>query len=134
MTTASVAALYIAQHNHVWADKVYAVFNPQNRLLDELPTVYGFNNGGSHGMLSAVLLAEDGTHLGGHGCSAESYMHHDLGILEGSRPDRHETFQKHYPAGYKMDFVGADEVETHAGLNAAYEANQASRPDTSEKD
>ena len=130
MTTATAAALYEAQHNHAWADKSYAVFNPHNRPLDELPTIYGFNNGGGHGMLSAVLLAEDGAHLGGHVCSAESYMRHDLGILEGSRPDRHETFQKHYPDGYKMDFVGAADVKTHAGLESAYQANQASHPET----
>lgn len=130
MTTTSAAALYEAQHNHAWADKGYAVFNPHGKPVTDLPTIYGFNNGGQGGMLSAVLLAEDGTHLGGHCCSAEGYMRHDLGVLEGSRPDRHETFRKHYPDGYKMDFVGAVDVKTHAGLDAAYKANQASRPDT----
>lgn len=52
-------------------------------------------------------------------------MYHDLGIVEGSRPDRHETFQKHYPNGYRMDFVGYADVFTHPGLMAAVERNKA---------
>ncbi len=83
--------------------------------------IYGFNNGGNVGFLDATLLAEDGTFLGGHICSYEFYMPGDLGILEGSRPDRHETFKKHYPAGYRMDFVPYDEVRAHSGLMAAIE-------------
>jgi hypothetical protein len=51
-------------------------------------------------------------------------MRHDLGILEGTRPDRHETFQQHYPDGYCMDFVPRDDVMTHEGLKAAYQLNQ----------
>lgn len=46
-------------------------------------------------------------------------MRHDLGILEGTRPDRHETFREHYPDGYQMDFVGYDDIKDHVGLNAA---------------
>jgi hypothetical protein len=127
MTTATAAALYEAQHNHALADKGYAVFNPLEKPVSELPVIYGFNNGGSAGWYSAALLAEDGTGLGSHICSAEAYMRHDLGILEGCRPDRHERFQKHYPEGYRMDFVGAVEVRTggHAGLESAYQLNQA---------
>lgn len=41
-----------------------------------------------------------------------------------TRPDRHEGFRKHYPDGYRMDFIGEDEVKTHAGLKAAYKLNQ----------
>ena len=63
--------------------------------------------------------------MGGHVCSDEGYMRHDLGILEGARPDRHETFREHYPNGYRMDFVPSGEVRTHPGLEAAYQRNQA---------
>ena len=101
-----------------------AIYNPLKKPLEELPIIYGFNNGGSTGMLSAQLIAEDGTALGGHCCSSEGYMLGDLGILEGTRPDRHETFKKHYPDGYKMEFVSSDEVRTHQGLTKAYELNQ----------
>jgi len=126
MTTPAAAKLYEAQHLCQMEGKGYTVFNPHDKPFDELPIIYGFNNGGSHQMLSAVLIAEDGTGLGGHCCSAEGYMKHDLGILEGTRPDRHEGFQKHYPDGYRMDFVPLDAVKagTHEGLETAYKLNQ----------
>jgi hypothetical protein len=124
MTTKAAEALYEAQHVHAHEGKGYAMYNPHNKMPHELPTIYGFNNGGDHHFLSAVLLAEDGTGLGGHGCSSEAYMRADLGILEGTRPDRHESFKEHYPDGYKMDFVPMDDVKTHKGLTAAYELNQ----------
>lgn len=124
MTTPAREALYLAEHLVDWEGKGYAVFNPHGKPLGELPVIYGFNNGGPAGLLHAVLIAEDGTCLGGHCCSAEGYMRHDLGILEGSRPDRHETFRKHYPDGYRMDFVPAADVMTHPGLEAAYQKNQ----------
>jgi hypothetical protein len=124
MTTEAAAQQYLAEHLARCKGKGWAVHNPHNKPLDELPVIYGFNNGGSTGCLSAVLLAEDGTVLGGHCCSAEGYMPHDLGVLEGSRPDRHETFREHYPDGYRMEFVGYDEVPTHAGIEAARQRNQ----------
>lgn len=100
-----------------------AVYNPENRPVEDLPVIYGFNNGGSPGLLSAVLLAEDGTYMGGHACSHETFMRGDLGIQEGSRPDRHEGFRLHYPSGYRMEFVPSDQLGTHAGLNAAIKKN-----------
>ena len=119
MTTPSAAEQYLAQHLAELSDKGYAFFNPHNKPHDELPVIYGFNNGGSTGWLSAVLVAQDGEVLGGHCCSDEGYMRHDLGILEGTRPDRHEEFKKHYPDGYRMDFVGYHDLPNHAGINAA---------------
>lgn len=102
----------------------YAVYNPHNKPESELPVIYGFNNGGKPGWYSGCLLAEDGEGLGGHICSSEGFMYRDLGIVEGSRPDRHEDFRKHYPDGYRMDFVPESDVMTHPGLNAAYQRNQ----------
>lgn len=120
MTTRAAEAQYLGEHLNEWAAKGYAVFNPNNRPIADLPVIYGFNNGGSPGMYSACLLASDGTGMGGHGCSHEGYMRHDLGILEGSRPDRHEGFRKHFPEGYRMDFVKWDDP----ALQAAYALNQ----------
>lgn len=102
----------------------FAVFNPHNKPVDELPIIYGFNNGGSREWYSACLIAESGHGMGGHICSAEGFMYGDLGILEGYREDRHEGFRKHYPDGYRMDFVPSEEVFTHPGLEAAYQKNQ----------
>jgi hypothetical protein len=109
--------------------KKWAIFNPKNVPPEELPVIYGFNNGGSAGLLSATLISEDGTFLGGHACSHEGYMEHDLGILEGTRSDRHETFQKHYPDGYRMEFIGYDAAKTHPGLQAAFEKHKESKPE-----
>lgn len=128
MTTELAAAAYLAEHMQTWGEKGYATYNPNNLPVDDLPTIYGFNNGGQDQMLFGVLFAEDGEWLGSHCCSNESYMPHDLGVLEGSRADRHEHFRAHYPGGYKMDFVAMADVMTHPGLEAAYQKNQANSP------
>ena len=109
-------------------EEKYAIYNPENQPVDELPIIYGFNNGGNKYFLSAELIAEDGTSLGSHACSSEGFMLGDLGILEGTRPDRHETFKKHYPNGYKMDFVSYDDVNKHEKLNKAFELNKLNQP------
>jgi hypothetical protein len=124
MTTKSAEAQYLREHLAQWKEKGYAVYNPENRPIEDLPVIYGFNNGGSPGWMYACLLAEDGEGLGSHICSHEGYMPHDLGVIEGSRPDRHEDFAKHYPQGYRMDFLGYDEVRSHAGLREALEKNK----------
>ena len=126
MTTKAAAALYEAQHLYAMEGKGYAVYNPKNRPLEELPVIYGFNNGGSPGWYSAVLIAEDGTGMGGHVCSSPAYIPHDLGILEGTRPDRHELFREHYPDGYRMELVEGD-IKQHAELMEAYRLNQIKR-------
>lgn len=134
MTTQAAAKLYLAQHEFEWEGAPYAVFNPHGKPIEELPIIYGFNNGGSRGWWNGALLAEDGTALGGHVCSHEGYMRHDLGILEGSRPDRHEGgFQKHYPDGYRMAFVGLEHAGKHEGIEAAYQRHIAKRPATEEQ-
>jgi hypothetical protein len=126
MTTPAAASLYEAQHVHAHEDRRSAIFNPRDKRLDELPVIYGFNNGGSPGWYSAVAIAEDGHCLGGHCCSSEAYMPHDLGVLEGTRIDRHERdYQKHYPDGYRMEFVSSDDMDGHAGLRTALERNKA---------
>lgn len=125
MTTPAAAALYAAQHVYQHEGRPVAVFNPHDKPMDELPVIYGFNNGGSSGWMSAVLIAQDGKGLGGHCCSEECYMPHDLGILEGTRADRHEAFRGHYPDGYRMEFVGRSAVKAHPGLMAAIKINQS---------
>jgi hypothetical protein len=132
MTTAAAAALYEAQHVYQHEGRGWAVFNPHLKPVDQLPVIYGFNNGGSPGWMSAVLLAENGHVLGGHCCSSEAYMPADLGVLQGTREDRHETFRKHYPEGYRMEFVRGDEVLSHPGLSAAVERHKALPKEASE--
>lgn len=121
MTTLVMQRLCECQHVARWGDKGYVVFNPHNKHISELPVIYGFNNGGPHGWEQACLVAEDGVFLGDHVCSSEAYMPYDLSMLEGSQPDRQETFRKHYPNGYRMEFVRYDEVVSHKRLNAVLE-------------
>lgn len=99
----------------------YAVFNPDNINPSELPVIYGYNSGVSSipGLLAGLLIAQNGEPLGSHVCSDESYMLSDLGILDGTRPDRHHTFRQHYPHGYRMDFVSHEDIPSHKGLQAA---------------
>lgn len=128
MTTKAAAALYEAQHVFEHQGRPVAVHNPHNKPVAELPVIYGFNNGGCSGWMSAVAMAEDGTYLGGHWCSSEGYMPADLGILEGTRTDRHESqYRPHYPDGYRMEFVGHADVPQHEGLQIAF-ANNALLP------
>jgi len=127
MTTEKAAAHYLARHEHEVEGRKWAVYNPKNKPIEELPIIYGFNNGGSPGWLTAQLLAEDGHALGSHACSHEGYMEHDLGILEGSRPDRHKNFKKHYPEGYRMEFISHSKVKGHEGIDKAYALNQKLR-------
>lgn len=96
-----------------------AIYNPHGKPLEELPFIYGFNNGGQPEWYYAQLVSENGYGLGSHVCSHEGYMPGDLGILEGSRADRHEHFREHYPDGYRMEFVPSRDFDTHEGLKAA---------------
>ena len=124
MTTPRAEAYYLAKHRYETEGMKWAVFNPKSIPIEELPVIYGFNNGGRPGWYHAQLISEDGMGLGSHLCSSEGYMEHDLGILEGTRPDRHEGFQKHYPDGYRMEFVSSDKLKGHEGIDRAYELNQ----------
>jgi len=118
----------LSNHTETLRDKGHktAIFNPHNKPIDELLVIYGFNDGGKPGWMSAVLLAEDGTCLGSHLCSSEAYMPADLGVLEGTRPDRHEEFRSHYPDGYRMEFVCYDDLISHEKLNHAFKLNHES--------
>jgi hypothetical protein len=124
MTTAAAAKMYEAQHLHEMEGKRNAVYNPHNKPVNELPFIFGFNNGGSLGFMHAQLIAQNGPGLGSHLCSSEAYMPADLGILEGTRADRHEGFREHYPDGYRMLFVPSDKIDGCLELQEAFERNK----------
>lgn len=88
------------------------------------PKIFCFSNtvNGDEGV--AYAMAEDGTVLASHFCSSELYVPHDLGIINGCRPDRHEAYKQHYPDGYELEFVSARDVASHPGISLAYERNQ----------
>jgi hypothetical protein len=103
MTTPAREAFYRAQHVAEMEGKCVAVFNPHGKPVEELPAIYAFPNSTEPGWIASYAMAEDGTCLGSHICSHEAYIPHDLGVLEGTREDRHETYQSHYPDGYRME-------------------------------
>jgi hypothetical protein len=43
VTTQAAAALYLAQHRYETEGRRWAVFNPHDKPLVELPVIYGFN-------------------------------------------------------------------------------------------
>ncbi len=92
--------------------------------MTDKPKIYCFSNvvGGGDG--AAYAMAEDGTVLGSHWCSHEGFIPGDLGVQEGSRPDRHVTYAEHYPDGYEMEFVRASDVRSHVGLEKAFALNK----------
>ena len=110
----------MSEHN-----PAFAIHNPDDKPVNSLPTIYGFNNSGDNGgnFNQGVLIAQDGTCLGTHLCSNEGFMLGDLGIIKKTRSDRHEEFKAHYPTGYKMDSVRSNDVAEHEALNKAIELN-----------
>lgn len=104
-----------------------AIFNPHSKPIDDLPVIYGFNNGGSDRNYFGVLMAADGTELGSHVSLAENFMLNDLGILDGSRPDLHVNCRSHYPDGYRMQFVRFDDVPKTPGLMSALKIAKANQ-------
>lgn len=88
------------------------------------PKIFCFSNVRDGGDGVAYAMAEDGTVLGSHWCSHEAYVPGDLGVTEGERPDRHETYKAHYPDGYEMEFVPAKDVKKHEGLGRAFDLNR----------
>ncbi len=124
MTTAASAQQYLAEFLSDHAGRRLAHYNPNDQPIEALPVIYGFNNGGSDDWFHAQLIAQDGTALGSHICSHEGYMAADLGVLEGTRPDRHEGFRMHYPSGYRMEFIRGADVSNHAALKEAFRLNR----------
>ena len=98
---------------------LYKVHNPHNKPVEELPIIYGFDNGGTSQLRCGEILAEDGTPLGSHASSNEGWLLIDLGILNAGRPSRHASFELHYPDGYRTEFVRYDDVADHVGLQQA---------------
>lgn len=91
------------------------------------PKIFAFSNvkGGGDGI--AYAMAEDGTVLGSHWCSNETFVPMDLGVTDerpATHAKRHSIYSTHYPDGYEMEFVRAADVAAHEGLGAAWELNQ----------
>lgn len=107
----------------------YAVFNPHKRPVEELPVIFGFDNGGQPGYRHGCVISQDGVWFAPHVSSNDGWMLYDLGILDGARFDRHILYQKHYPNGYRMDFVKYEDYEKREDLKAAVELAEGKNND-----
>lgn len=86
------------------------------------PAIYLFSN--SHdGDGIAYAMAEDGTVLGSHLCSHWGYMRHDL----HDRTDRRERCEAHYPDGYRLVVLGANELPPAEVIERNRQQGEAAR-------
>lgn len=101
---------------------------------NDLPVIYVYSAAPNGGDGPCFALAEDGVCLGSHWCSHEGFAPGDLGVREGSRPDRHEHYRAHYPGGYRMEFVAHRDLPKHDGIARALELNAAQPSPTAQGD
>jgi hypothetical protein len=97
-----------------------------NPPLNPLPKIYVFCNGCSPAWHNFVAIAEDGTGLAGHVCSAHGYAAHDMGVNENGW--KRDIYAAHYPDGFEVVYVevrGTDDLQAHPGLAAAAMKNSA---------
>ena len=119
MTTEAAENFYLARQLAENRNKKWHVYNPNDLPIESLPVIYGYNAGPTpNRMFAARQIAEDGTRFPGYGCSNEAYMEGDLGIFS-PYGERKELFHAKYPDGFRMAFVGLNDVEKHVGLQAA---------------
>lgn len=79
------------------------------------PKIFVFiNQRYSNGDEVPFAMAEDGTGLASHFCSA-GWARHDMGF--GGSTWKHEHYDKHYPDGWELEWV--DDFDSHEGLKAA---------------
>ena len=96
-------------------------YDPEHRL----PTIYGYAHPLETGDVLAIAVAEDGTYLASHLSSNEVFASADLFMNTLWEQYLHEKYVKHYPLGYKTEWVPSHEMASHAGLQAALEKYRA---------
>ena len=64
-------------------------------------------------------LAEDGTGIGSHISSNESFSKWDMGVTD---PDgyKHKAYKAHYPNGYELEWVERANLDAHQGFQEAW--------------
>lgn len=95
------------------------------------PKIYCTVNGGREEWWNAIAIAEDGTPLAGHICSAIAWAKHDLGV-DNDVMGKHKLYKAHYPDGYEMVWVHPDEmraqIQAQSGpMYEVYLKNKASQ-------
>jgi hypothetical protein len=69
----------------------------------------------------SYAIAEDGEVIAAHESSSESWARHDM-ISAGWKE---EQYQKKYPGGYEVIWVGLQDPSDYPGLQGAIDANKA---------
>ena len=82
------------------------------------------NAGGGSDWQSVMAMGADGRCICSHVSSSESFAKHDIGVTSDWK---HDLYKAAYPDGYELEWVVDARPGRHAGLDAAYAANQASR-------
>jgi hypothetical protein len=100
----------------------FCFYNPLGKPISELPSIYGFSNGGGGWGIMAQLITQDGVPIGTHICSAFHFMYGDLAITN-PLSSRHESFREYYPDGYQLEMVIDEGKATHPGLIEAIRMN-----------
>ncbi len=88
-----------------------------------------FEGGMEPGDVIGYALAEDGTALASHLSSGKFWSKHDMGLTGDWK---HDTYAKHYPDGYELEWVG--DPETHKGWLAAFKLNKAKSEEETKAD
>lgn len=84
--------------------------------------IYGFNNGGPHGFMEAVAIAETGVVAAMHICTSAAFMPHDLG-MDGRCTWKHDQYNQKFPEGWETEWVPDDMRDHHLGLRDALKKN-----------
>lgn len=74
-------------------------------------TIYATVNGGSDGWWNAIAICECGSALAGHISSTHGWAKHDMG-LDNDVMKQHAKYRAHCPDGYKLVWVGSDELRS----------------------
>lgn len=87
------------------------------------PRIYCFSNVVGGGQGEAFAMAQDGTVLAVHVVKSEGDVCGALGVAKGFAPHYHALYRKHYPDGYDLEFILAENVDTHVGILDALKIN-----------
>jgi hypothetical protein len=88
----------------------------------EKPKIFLFVNSSAPEWYVGLALAEDGHCLAQHVSSHPEWSKHDLGLTSDWK---HEYYREHYPQGYELVWIDDPALGKDAGLDLAYERNQA---------
>ena len=94
--------------------------------MNALPKIFVFCNSCEPQWHSMCGIAEDGTVLAGHLCSAHGYAAHDMGVNEDGW--KRDLYAQHYPDGFEVvycELKSAADIAKHTGLAVAIERNKA---------